>query len=153
MHKIKENILEGLLYFILYICYQKTIGAHSALVLIVFLALYLGSMVVSDFAKKKLICFEKQNNVTFKRLFFFSILVLCPIYLFWFLISIIPIFSYEIWFVTGFPIILISGIPLYVLSEYWKSTLKILFWWLQLFVYSCCFVLGQFFGNCFWGNI
>jgi hypothetical protein len=153
MRNTKKYILEGLLYFILYICYKKIIGAHSALILIAIFALYAGSIVVSDFARKKLIYFEKQNNITTKKLFYLSILILCPIYLFWFLISIIPIPSYEFWLITGFPIILLSSLPIYVLSEYWKSALKMFFWFLQLFVYCCFFAIGQFLADCFWVSI
>lgn len=52
MCNTKKYILEGLLCFILYVCYKKIIGAHSALILIAIFALYAGSIVVSDFAKK-----------------------------------------------------------------------------------------------------
>ena len=153
IHNIRKYIFEGFLYIFLYICYQKIIGGNAVLILTVFLVLYGGTMAISDYAKKKLICLEKQNNITSKKLFYFSILILCPIYLFWFLISIIPIISYEMWFVTGFPMVLLCSIPCYVLSEYWKYVSKIFFWGLQLSIYICCFIVGQFLGICFLENI
>ena len=150
IQNIRKYILEGFLYFFLYVCYQKIIGANGALILTVFLVLYGATITISNFAKEKLIFLERQNNVTPKKLFYFSIFILCPIYLFWLLISVIPIISYEAWFITGFPIMVVCSIPCYVVSEYWKSASKIFFWLLQLSVYSCCFILGQFLGNYFW---
>ncbi len=150
-HRIKSCFLEAILCCILYICYRKIIGAHSALILTAFLILYGGTMAVSEFAERKLLCLERQNKITANKLFYLSAMILCPIYLFWFLFSMIPIFSYEVWLITGFPIILVSCIPLHTLSDYWKKVS--LFWLLQLLVYGCCLAIGQILGKAAFGGL
>ena len=108
-------------------------------------------MVVSEFAERKLLYLEKQNKITAKKLFYLSAMILCPIYLFWFLFSVIPILSYEVWLITGFPIILVSCIPLHTLADHWKKTA--VFWLLQLLVYGCCLAIGQILGKAAFGGL
>ena len=117
---LKENITVFLSYIIIFILYRKLLGSSFALLLTIFFAAYGSAVVASQYGKSRMIYLEKAGMLTTKKLFFCSILMPLPIYLFWFLFSIIPVPSYEVWLITGLPITFISGLPLYSLSQHWK---------------------------------
>ena len=60
-----------------------------------------------------------------KKLFGYSLAVLCPMYYCILIVSAIPLFSYEVWYVTIFPILVITGMPFSaVLDEFSAITGK-----------------------------
>ncbi|MBQ7335814.1 MAG: hypothetical protein IJW92_05025 [Clostridia bacterium] len=144
---LKRNITVLLAYLILYFGFQQIIGASPALIATVLLVVYSGATTISYYCREKLLQFEKANALTTKKLFLFSAFIPSPIYLFWFLFSMIPIYSYEVWLITGLPMVLLSGVPLYSLSECWKEKWKKFFWGLQILIYITCLVAGQFLGG------
>ena len=145
---ICKNVLLLFLYFLLFICCRKIIGTSPAITLIVIFNIYGSSMAISYYGQAKLIHFEKTNSLTIKNFFGFSVLIASPIYSLWLLVSIIPIFVYEVWFITGFPIILLTCLPLYTLSnDHCKPSLKKFFWILQMFIYLSCLFVGQLIGT------
>lgn len=142
-----KKLLSLFPYFFLFFCYKKILGTSPALLLIVFFAIYGSASVLSHYGRTKLITHERSNTLTMKRRILYLALVPCPIYLFWFLFSIIPNPSYLTWFITGFPLIILSGLPLYALSGYLQRPLRKFFWAAQLSIYIISLLIGQSIGN------
>ena len=140
---IKRNILLWLLYVLLFIIFRRIMGASPAILLIVFFAVYGLSMAINEYGHIVLSAYERANKLTPKNLLKFSLFILIPTYLFWILLSVIPIFQFEVWLITGLPIVLLSSLYVYGFYDYWKHMLKKSFLGLQLLIYVCCFVIGQ----------
>ena len=59
------------------------------------------------------------------RILFFSLTALSPIWLCIFLVSLVPLFTYEVWLITTFPCILLNCLPANrVMEEYHGLTQK-----------------------------
>ena len=144
---IKIGITSLLPYLVLFVCFQRISGAPAALILTIVLVVYACATAVSYYGRSKLLCLHTQNAITTKKLFLLCALIASPIFLFWFLFSIIPIPSYESWLMTGLPVIIVSAIPLYSISDDWKHSLKKFFWGLQIFTYVLLFFAGQALGD------
>ena len=89
---------------------------------------------------QKLIHFGLDNK-DYKKILWFSLTTLFPTYFCVFLVSLIPLYAYEIWFVTVFPCILLNVMPASsVLEEYFVLTHKKLRFLLffSLIVIACC---------------
>ncbi len=65
---------------------------------------------------------DKEDN---KKILFFSLTTLSPLMLCVFLVSLIPLYTYEVWLITVFPCVIINCIPaIAVLDEYRSMTRK-----------------------------
>jgi len=144
---IKRNILLWLLYVLLFIIFRRVMGASPALLLIVFFGVYGVSMAINEYGHVMLAVYERTDRLTPKRLMLLSFFILTPTYLFWLLLSVIPIPQYEAWLLTGLPITLISSLYIYGFYDYWRHRLKKYFLGLQLLIYIFCFVIGQVTGG------
>ena len=129
-------------YAALFICYKNLTDIPTIAALAVFLALYSCAMTLCRLGEVKIIAYDRTNTLTAKRLLGASMLVGTPIYLFWALFSLIPIISYEIWLITGFPVVIVSTFAFGSVAEYWKKR-KPLFWLMQTAIYILCFTVGQ----------
>ena len=90
--------------------------------------------------EQKLIHFGLDNKDSAKILRF-SLITLLPTYFCIFLVSLVPLYTYEIWFISVFPCILLNSLPASsVLEEYCGLTRKklpfLLFF--VLLVIVCC---------------
>ena len=145
--KLIKGLIERLLslfpYVLLFFLYKKLLGTTASLLLIIFLAIYGSAAVLSHYGRKKLIAHERSNTLTMKRRILYVAFVPCPMYLFWFLFSIIPTSSCLTFFVTGFPLIVFSVLPLYSLSGYLKQPHRKFFWAAQILLYTICLLIGQ----------
>ena len=148
-HMIRNVILSILsitLFAFIYICVFK-ISVIAICILLLFLALYgflMGwSWKSTEELKKyeqKQIHFELEQKDT-QKILFFSLMTLSPSYLCVFLFSLIPLYTYEVWFLTVFPCIFVNCLPaIGVLDEYYVLTQKklpFLAWFLCLSASSC----------------
>lgn len=109
------------------------------------------TIALSERGLKQLLNYEHKavnlglNEKDKKRILLNSVFSLANVYFSVALASIIPLFQYEIWFVTVFPIILISIIPIKaVADEYYLFTHKRgVFWCINIFIIVFLQILGQ----------
>ena len=121
-------------------------------VLLVFLAAYGACMGLSWKSMKKLKKLEQKlihfglDRKDRSEVLLFSLSTLVPTYFCVILVSLVPLYTYEIWFITVLPCVCLNCLPLSsVLSEYYSLTHKkapFLIWFLLLTV-ECC-LLGAF---------
>ena len=83
---------------------------------------------------------EKDHS----KILWFSILSLFPTYFCIFMVSLVPLFTYEIWFITAFPCILMNCFPaISIFEEYHGLTRKKLpFLMLFFIITAVCCILG-----------
>jgi hypothetical protein len=118
------------------------------LVAAITLTLYGCAMGFSQFGMRKLMKYEKMyvyTNIPKKE--YYKIILCCelsllPIYFCVILASLIPIFTYEVWFITLFPCLFVSLIPAKEVYEaqYPLTHYKISFWIIQAIIF---FVLSS----------
>lgn len=91
--------------------------------------------------EKKLISLglAKQDYL---KILYFSLITLSPTYFCLFLVSLVPLYTYEVWFISVFPCIILSCIPVSsVLEEYNGLTRKKIPLLLCFFVCTVAFCL------------
>ena len=137
------TILYGLLFGAVILFYSQVAGGYVTLFLVILLAAYAFSMTVSFKAMKKLEKYEKDGCLTFPRIARLSFRIACPIYWCWLLFSFVPIMSVDAWYITGFPITMVSAFPLKSVSDYWNGWRKIPYWAVNAVIYVACTVTGQ----------
>ncbi len=104
------------------------------------LILYGCAMGFSQFGMRKLIKYEKMYVYTnipkkeYPKIMLCCVLAFLPIYFCIMLASLIPIFTYEVWFITIFPCLFISFIPAKEVYEaqYPLTHYKTSFWIIQV---------------------
>ena len=79
------------------------------------------------------------------RILLYSLTALAPTYFCVILVSLVPLFTYEIWFITVFPCILLNCLPASsILEEYYTLTHKKLpFFTLFLLITIVCCLMGR----------
>ncbi|MBQ9131017.1 MAG: hypothetical protein IJX62_00920 [Clostridia bacterium] len=140
---IKEHVTVAVLSVAVFLVYRRIVGVFATLLFLGILVVYAGTMVACRFSMKKLEHMEKGNCVTQSRLLGLSLLIASPIYLFWLLFALIPIFSYEIWLLSGLPVTVIAMLALSTLAAHWNRSRQALFWLMQTGIYLCLFLIGQ----------
>ena len=118
-------LLYGILFGAILLFYSQVVGGYVTLFLVILLGAYAFSMTISFKAMKKLEKYEKDGCLTFPRIARLSFRIACPIYWCWFLFSFVPIMSVDAWYITGFPITMVSAFPLKSLSDYWDNWIHI----------------------------
>ena len=89
---------------------------------------------------------EKKDD---QRILFFSLTTLSPLMLCIFLVSLVPLYTYEVWFLAVFPCVIINCLPaISVLDKYHCLTRKKLpFVLCYLFLIVICCLLGVLVSN------
>lgn len=123
--------------------YRELIGVYATLFLILLLLSYSCCMGVNYYAMHKLLRYEREDKLTFAKVFRLSFLIGLPIYWAWALVSLLPITAYEVWFIAGFPITAISAAALKPVAEYWKKNNRFIFWTINVAIYIGLLMLGQ----------
>ena len=139
---MKEHIMMALICVIFFTVYKELSGPLFALLLLAFMVLYATASAICHYGMTKFLRHEKNNTVTQKRLVGYSFLIGMPIYFLWFVFSLIPIIQYELWLMTGLPLVIVTGFTLFSISDRWKEK-KILFWGGQILIYLCLLIGGQ----------
>ena len=138
----KEHISMALACVLLFSFYRDMVGDFVLLIVLVFLVLYGTAMAVCYFGMTKLEKHQRSGSVTGKRVFGLSILISMPIYYLWMVVSLIPIVRYELWLLTGLPLVIITGTTLFSVVDHWREN-KAWFWLFQVGVYLCMLLGGQ----------
>ena len=136
-------LLYGMLFGAILLFYSRVVGGYVTLFLVILLTAYAFSMTISFKAMKKLEKYEKDGCLTFWKIVRLSFRIACPIYWCWFLFSFVPIMSVDAWYITGFPITMVSAFPLKSVSDYWNGWKKIPYWALNAVIYVVLTVCGQ----------
>ena len=140
---VKEHISMVLICIIFFVVYREFSGATVALAILSFLVLYAISNGLCYYGMTKYLQHEKSNTVTGKRLVGYSFLIGMPIYFLWFVFSLIPIVEYELWLLTGLPLVIVTGFTLSSISDRWEEK-KIWFWVIQIVIYLFLLIGEQF---------
>ena len=144
---IKEHVTVTFLSVVVFLVYRRIVGAFATLLVLGILVVYSSTMVACQFSMKKLEQLEKGDCVTQSRLLGLSLLIASPIYWLWFLFALIPIFSYEMWLLSGLPVTMIAMLALHTLAEHWDQSRRIWFWLMQAGVYLGLLSIGQWVTN------
>lgn len=138
----KEHISMALVCVLLFFFYRNMVGDFVILIVLAFLVLYGTAMAACYFGMIKLEKHQRSGSVTGKRVFGLSILISMPIYYLWMVVSLIPIVRYELWLLTGLPLVIITGTTLFSVVDHWREN-KAWFWLFQVGVYLCMLLGGQ----------
>ena len=144
---LKKLFFELFPYAVVFVFYRNIVGWSVALALSVVFAVYASAMVLSAFGTKRLLAYERAGVLRGKRLILSSCAVASPIYFLWIILSLIPIDNYNIWFLTGFPVAVVSAFPLIALSDHFPKKRRVLFWVLHALLYILLLTAGQFSGR------
>ncbi|MBQ4046953.1 MAG: hypothetical protein IJC93_01100 [Clostridia bacterium] len=140
-------VLSAAFFSLVYINAFK-VSATAVAVSVIFLTLYGICIGLSQKSAEKLKHYE-QKQIHFglckrddRRILLFSLTTLSPMFLCIFLVSLIPLYTYEIWLITVLPAIVLNCIPaIGVLGEYYGLTRKRLPYILLCFLFTMLFCL------------
>ena len=152
MKRIIGNLILFILSMTLFCCIYMglfKVSVTSILILLAFFALYACCMGLGWKSLEELKKYEKKQvrvglvEEDYLKILLFCLTSLMPTYFCVFLVSLVPLFTYSIWFITVFPAILLNCLPASsILDEYYclthkKAPLLIIFISLTL---ACCLV-------------
>ena len=113
-----------LAYFLYNISYS--IGSVTIIIiLIIFIAAYGVLFGISQRSSLKLARIIDSDNRTMRKLILLSIGSMLPMYFCYAIVSFIPMFQYEVWFITVLPLIIILCVPLYAIMQ-WRMNSSVL---------------------------
>ena len=126
-------------------CIRKGAWAHSLLISLGIVAIYVFFMTTSWRASAALSTLPYSAEPPYRLLIPLSLKIALPLYLCLFCVACIPLFRWELWLLTGFPVLLLLAAPLYSIMEELKDRRfpRRLFWALQLLALTAIYLLGQ----------
>ena len=160
MKRMIGNILLFLLSITLFICIYVGLFRMSLSVvgiLLVIFALYGSCMGAGWKSMEELKKYERKavhfglTRQDESKILLFSLTTLCPSYFCMILVSLVPLYTHEIWFITVFPCILLNCLPASsILEEYHGLTHSKLPFvaYFMLLTIVCC-LLGVLLSNLF----
>ena len=150
MKRIISNILLFILSITFFSCVYVGVFKVSVVVICILLVFFFAygmfmgvsfkSMEELKKCEQKLIHFGLDNK-DYNKILYFSLTMLLPMYFCVFLVSLVPLYTYEVWFITVFPCICLNILPASsALDEYFGLTHKKLPFLLLslLIVIICC---------------
>ena len=126
-------------------CIRKGAWAHSLLISLVIVLLYVWLMEISWRASASLMALPYSAEPNYRVLLPLAAKIALPLYLCLFCVACIPLFRWELWLLTGFPVLLLLSAPLWSISEELKDRRfpRRIFLCIQLFTVSAIYLLGQ----------
>ena len=126
-------------------CIRKGTWAHSILISLGIVVLYVLFMEVSWRAGAALMALPYSAEPDRRALIPLSLKIALPLYLCLFCVACIPLFRWELWLLTGLPVLLLLIAPLYSIMEELKDRRfpRRLFWAIQLPLIAAIYLLGQ----------
>ena len=126
-------------------CIRKGAWAHSLLISLVIVLLYVWLMEISWRASASLMALPYSAEPNYRVLLPLAAKIALPLYLCLFCVACIPLFRWELWLLTGFPVLLLLSAPLWSISEELKDRRfpRRLFWAIQLPLIAAIYLLGQ----------
>ncbi len=104
--------------------------------------LYSQCMVLSEKGMDKIL----ELNFEKSRIHKYAFLIGTPIYLCIFIAALLPIYTYEVGFVTVFPVVILNCIPLSSIADFLKNyyqSSKTIYWCFQIVICGCLILFGQ----------
>ncbi len=142
---IRENprraIVTAFFFFLVWLIFWLLSGIYVAIITIIFFSTYSTAMDIGKKAKRKYNELAPTGTLTEKQTMILSLQNGMLIYWYWGLVSLIPITTYESWFIIGLPIIILSSIPLKELAR--QNKRGWIYWLCQLGIYVALFLVGQ----------
>ena len=132
----------ALICVLFFMVYKDLTNRGLILLILAFAILYASVMAVCHYGLSKFTRHEKNHTVTPKRLVGYSFLIAMPIYFLWLVFSLIPMIQYEMWLITGFPLVIVTGFTLNSIADRWSGK-RVLFWSIQIGIYLSLLIGGQ----------
>ena len=126
-------------------CIRKGAWAHSLLISLGVVALYVPAMEISWRSSAALVALPYSAKPPYRLLIPLSLKIALPLYLCLFCVACIPLFRWELWLLTGFPVLLLLSAPLWSLMGELKDRRfpRRLFWAIQIPTVAAVYLLGQ----------
>lgn len=126
-------------------CIRRGTWAYSLLISLGIVALYVLSMEISRRASVALMALPYSAEPNYRVLLPLTVKIALPLYLCLFCVACIPLFRWEMWLLTGFPVLLLLAAPLYSIMEelHDRRFPRWLFWSIQLPLIAAIYLLGQ----------
>ena len=105
--------------------------------------LYVVCMSLSDYGMDKLIYLVDRHP----RAPLYTLLTCLPLYFCELVVGMIPLFSYEVWFMTNLPVLILMAMPLTSVAEVWRDLKfrQVYFWLFQIAVHALIILTTQLF--------
>ena len=139
---LKEHITMALICVLFFMVYKDLTNHGLILLILAFAVLYATVMAVCHYGLSKFTQYEKNHTVTPQRLVGYSFLIAMPIYFLWLVFSLIPMIQYELWLMTGLPLVIVTGFTLHSIADRWVGK-RALFWSIQIGIYLSLLIGGQ----------
>lgn len=119
-----------LAYFLYTVCYS--IGTATIIIILISVIIVYGVLFdISQRSSLKLARIIDSDKRINRQLITLSIGAMLPMYLCYSIVSFLPIFQYEVWFITVLPVIIILCVPLVAMAEELKRThIPMIIYWL-----------------------
>lgn len=126
-------------------CIRKGAWAHSLLISLGVVVLYVPAMEISWRSSAALVALPYVAEPPYRLLIPLSLKIALPLYLCLFCVACIPLFRWELWLLTGFPVLLLLSAPLWSLMGELKDRRfpRRLFWAIQIPTVAAIYLLGQ----------
>ena len=126
-------------------CIRKGAWAHSLLISFGVVVLYVLAMEISWRSSAALVALPYVAEPPYRLLIPLSLKIALPLYLCLFCVACIPLFRWELWLLTGFPVLLLLSAPLWSLMGELKDRRfpRRLFWAIQIPTVAAIYLLGQ----------
>ena len=139
---LKEHITMALICVLFFMVYKDLTNHGLILLILAFAILYASAMAVCHYGLSKFTRHEKNYTVTQKRMVGYSFLIAMPFYFLWLVLSLIPMIQYELWLMTGLPLVIVTGFTLNSIADRWSGK-RVLFWSIQTGIYLSLLIGGQ----------
>lgn len=126
-------------------CIRQGAWGYSLLIAFVIVILYVAFMEISWRASASLMTLPYSAEPDRRRLIPLALKIALPLYLCLFCVACIPLFRWELWLLTGFPVLLLLSAPLYSIMDELKDRRfpRRLFWCIQLPLVAVIYLIGQ----------
>lgn len=126
-------------------CIRKGSWAHSILISLGIVVIYILFMDISWRASAALMALPYSAEPNYRVLLPLAAKIALPLYLCLFCVACIPLFRWELWLLTGFPVLLLLIAPLYSIMEELKDRRfpRRIFLTIQLITVAGIYLLGQ----------
>lgn len=126
-------------------CIRKGAWAHSILISLGIVVIYILFMEISWRASAALMALPYSAEPNYRVLLPLAAKIALPLYLCLFCVACIPLFRWELWLLTGFPVLLLLIAPLYSIMEELKDRRfpRRIFLTIQLITVAGIYLLGQ----------
>ena len=145
LQHLKNNLLRYISIILAFspfaVFYWKISGIYVVLFSVIIFISWAFIITCCHKAQLKVHAPQRNGTLTSEKALFYSLQIGLPIYWSWAIISIVPITTHYVWLLTGFPVSIISSIPLKEVSDITHN--KVIFWSIQVSIYLSVLILGQ----------